>query len=135
MDESLRDAFAATEYRVRLTRGGWATIRTDLPLPATLRDLVGARRWGFTTAWNPHARLRDRADNRIAQRKLLTALRQLPSTITICPAIGVGSDWREPSLFVIGPDIAALDTLARHHEQLAYVYGHADSVAHLRVLE
>lgn len=134
MDESLRVAFAATEYRVRLTRGGWATIRVDQQLPAALRELVGARRWGFITAWNPRAQLRDRADNRMAQRKLLSALRRLPSAVAIHPAIGVGTNWREPSLFVIGPDTTALDALADANGQRAYVHGHARGHACLRWL-
>lgn len=135
MDESLRIAFAATEYRVRLTWGGWATIHVDRALPAALSDLVGAQLWGFITAWNPHAQFRNRADNRRAQRSLLTALRRLPSTIAIRPAMGVGTDWREPSLFVVGPDTALLDALAKADGQRAYVHGHASGHACLRWLD
>lgn len=134
MDESLRRAFEATVYRVRLARGGWAAIRVDQPLPAALSDRVGTRHWGFITAWNPHAQLRDRAENRMAQRKLLIALRQLPSTTAILPAMGVGTGWREPSLFVIGPDTASLDALSNKYGQRAYVHGHAGGGACLRWL-
>ena len=135
MDNDLPTAFAATAYRVRLARGGCATIRIGEPLPATLRALVGAQPWGFITAWNPHAQPRSRQRIRAAQRELLEALRMLPATVAIGPALGIGDNWREPSLFVSGLDTAALDTLARHHEQLAYVYGHASGMARLRWLD
>lgn len=135
MDKALLDAFQATDYRVRLARGGWATIRIDTPLPAALQALVGTQSWGFITAWNPHARLRHRSGNRMAQRRLLAELRALPSAVTIRPALGVGADWREPSLFVVGPGTAALDTLARNHAQRAYLHGHASGNARLRLLE
>ena len=36
MDERLLAAYLATDYRVRLARGGWASIRIGAPLPAAL---------------------------------------------------------------------------------------------------
>ena len=135
MDKALLAAFRATDYRVCLACGGLATIRIDTPLPAALQVLVGMQAWGFITAWNPHAQLRHRSANHVAQRQLLVALRALPSTVTIRPGFGVGTDWREPSLFVVGPDTATLDTLARIHAQRAYLHGHASGSARLRLLE
>jgi hypothetical protein len=136
MDKSLLDAFRATDYLVCIDAAEWADIRIDQPLPSSLQALVGTRAWGFITAWNPRAETtRAPADNLAAQRELLSALRAWPEA-AIYPAIGIGrTDWSEPSLFVIGPDVATLDTLARHHEQLAYIHGHANSMAHLRLLE
>jgi len=149
----LLDAFRATDYLVCLDAeevapahpapatlahpwAAWAGIRIDQPLPKLLQTLVGPRSWGFITAWNPRAETtRTPADNLAAQRELVSALRAWPEA-AIHPAIGIGpTGWHEPSLFVIGPDLATLDTLARHHEQLAYVHGHANSMAHLRLLE
>lgn len=134
MDEALLAAFRGAHYLVCLDASEWADIHVDRPLPASLQRLVGTRAWGFITAWNPQSIARPDADNLAAQRELDSALRQLPNTI-IRPAIGVGSDWHEPSLFVIGANAADLDTLARHHGQLAYVHGCADGFAVLHLLD
>ncbi|TAM57903.1 MAG: DUF3293 domain-containing protein [Rhodanobacter sp.] len=127
--------FQATDYRVRLPRGGWATIRIGEPLPAALRVLAGTQPWGFVTAWNPRAQACSRQRNRHAQRQLLAALRASPGCVAIRPALGVGDRWREPSLFLIGLDTAALDVLAARHGQLAYVHGEAGGPARLRWLQ
>jgi hypothetical protein len=135
MDEALLEAFRATAYHVCLDTVTWATIRVDLPLPGPLADVVGARPWAFVTAWNPQARRRPPADNLAAQRELLAALQKQPG-VAVHPALGVGtSGWSEPSLFVVGAGVHALDKLARTHGQLAYVHGEAGSAALLRVLD
>jgi hypothetical protein len=135
MDEALLEAFRATAYHVCLDTVTWATIRVDLPLPGPLADVVGARPWAFVTAWNPQARRRPPAENLAAQRELLTALQKQPG-VAVHPALGVGtSGWSEPSLFVVGAGVHALDKLARTHAQLAYVHGEAGSAALLRVLD
>jgi len=134
MDEALLEAFRSTTYHVCIDTVNWATIRIDLPLPAALTDLVGARSWAFITAWNPQARRRAPAENLAAQHTLLTALQALPAGVVL-PAIGVGSSgWSEPSLFAIGPDLAMFDQLASAHGQLAYVHGQATGPALLRTL-
>lgn len=133
MDDALLEAFRAAAYHVNIDMVRWATIRVDLPLPIDLAPLVGTRPWAFITAWNPQARRRPSAENLAAQTDLLTALQAQAETI-VRPAIGVGSSgWIEPSLFVVGPDIATLDRLAQAHGQLAYVHGEASSAALLRV--
>ena len=135
MDEALLEAFRATAYHVCLDTVTWATIRVDLPLPAQLADAVGSRPWAFVTAWNPQARRRPPAENLAAQRELLAALQKQPG-VAVHPALGVGtSGWSEPSLFVVGAGVHALDELARTHGQLAYVHGEAGSAALLRVLD
>jgi hypothetical protein len=130
--EDFAAAYAATDYRVRLPRGGWATIRIGEPLPAALQELAGTQPWGFITAWNPHGLQRNRQVNRLAQRQLVLTLKASPSTVAILPAIGVGSEWREPSLFAIGPGTNLLDSLAMLHEQLAWVHGGDRGMARLR---
>jgi hypothetical protein len=122
MDERLLAAYLATDYRVRLARGGWASIRVGAPLPAALAALTGERPWGFLTAWNPASSPLPRQQNRQAQRALLAALRELPDIAAILAGIGTGAGWREASLFVIGPGVAALDALARRFGQHAYVH-------------
>lgn len=135
MDEALLEAFRATAYHVCLDTVTWATIRVDVPLPAPLAALAGARPWAFVTAWNPQARRRPPAENLAAQRELLAALQEQPG-VAVHPALGVGtSGWSEPSLFVVGADVPVLDELARAHGQLAYVHGAAGSAARLRVLD
>lgn len=133
MDSALIDAYRRTDYRVRLLQGGWASIRIDAPLPALLRGWVGSNCWAFLTAWNPFSQPCPRKQNHAAQHALLAALRRLPATRTIRPAIGVGDDWREPSLFVVGPALADTDALAQQFRQNAYVHGLADGYARLRL--
>ena len=132
MDETLLAAYRATTYRVRLARGGWAAIGIDAPLPQELVVLVGTYCWSVLTAWNPYSELRSRADNRAAQHRLLGELK------TCCEAVaaaeGVGSSWREASLFAIGPEAATMDTYARRYRQNAYVHGKAAGPAMLRIL-
>ena len=135
MDDALLAAYRATAYRVRLTDGGWATIRVDEALPSALASLAGPSPWAFITAWNPHSRPLPRTTNRRAQRALLEELRHLPAMVAMRPGSGVGPDgWREPGLFVVGPDPARLDSLARRYEQNAYVHGQDSFPARLRLL-
>lgn len=133
MDSALIDAYRRTDYRVRLPQGGWASIHVDAPLPTLLRALVGSGCWAFLTAWNPFSQPHPRAQNHAAQHALLAALRGLPATRVLRPAIGVGEDWREPSLFVVGPSLAETDALAQQFQQNAYVHGLADGPARLRL--
>jgi len=136
MDEALLAAYQATEYRVRLARGGYAVIRIDRPLPLELQPLAQALSWGFITAWNPRSESTSRANNRLAQRVLLAHLRALQETVAVRPGVGVASDgrWREPSLWVIGPTPTTFDALARRFDQFGYVHGDGTSQARLRLL-
>ena len=135
MDEALLAAYRATAYRVRLAGGGRATIRVGHPPPTALQALIGSRRWGFITAWNPGSQPAPAAINRRGQRGLFDTLRALPETLSIQPGCGIGtSGWREPSLFVIGPSMDALDTLARRYGQNAYLQGRGQAAAQLRLL-
>lgn len=133
MDELIA-AYQATDYRVRLARGGYASISIDRPLPAELVSLVGDHAWGFITAWNPASQPHSRQSNRQAQQRLLRALRGGPGTVAVHAAMGVGGDgrWREPSLFVVGPDVRQLDPLALRFGQNAYLHGRGDGLARLR---
>ncbi|WP_233843094.1 DUF3293 domain-containing protein [Dyella sp. 2HG41-7] len=132
-DSALIAAYRATDYRVRLARGGWACIRVDAPLPSSLLTMIGMNSWAFITAWNPFSQILQRAQNHAAQHALLAALRKLSGLISIRPAVGVGEGWREPSLFVVGPTLADTDALAQQFRQNAYVHGLGDGYARLRL--
>jgi hypothetical protein len=133
MDNALIEAYRNTDYRVRLVRGGWAAIRVDALVPASLSSLIGPHGWAFITAWNPFSQPRPRQQNQAAQHSLLDALRGLRATQLIRPAAGVGEGWREPSFFVVGPELADIDALAQQFQQNAYVHGLADGYARLRL--
>ena len=126
-------AYRTTDYRVRLTQGGWVSIHVDAALPASLHSLIGERSWAFITAWNPGSQPQPRSQNHAAQQALLAALRDLPRISCIRPGLGVGDDWREASLFVVGPDLAAIDQLAEQFQQNAYVHGLGKGYARLRL--
>lgn len=133
MNELLLEVFRHTTYHVVLDPVRWAAIHIDSPVPAELAAVVGSRPWGFITAWNPQARRQLEPENRAAQQTLLDALGKLPQVV-VHPAIGVGqTGWAEPSLFVIGADVATLDALMHLHDQLAYVHGLAGGPAVLRM--
>ena len=127
MDERLLALYRATDYRVRLRQGGWASIRIDEAPPAVLAPLIDPYPWSFITAWNPGSRRVPLSANREAQRALLAALRELPDAILILAGVGVGMGWREPSLFVVGPGTDAMDPLANRFGQNAYVQGFGNS--------
>jgi hypothetical protein len=135
MDEALLAAYRATDYRVRLASGGWASIRIDAPLPDALHDLVGHHHWGFITAWNPHSQPKVLLQNRLAQRRLLQHLKQHPDVRAVRAAVGVGGDgWHERSLLVVGPTTSDLDALGGAFGQNAYVHGDGWGLARLRLL-
>jgi uncharacterized protein DUF3293 len=133
MDKTLLTAYRTTDYRVRLAPGGWASIHVDAALPASLLALIGNRSWAFITAWNPGSQPQPRAQNHAAQQNLLAALREVPRTVFIRPGLGVGIDWREPSFFVVGPDLNDIDRLAQQFQQCAYVHGLGKGAARLRL--
>jgi|SRR5215469_8625947 len=133
MDSTLISAYLATDYRVRLLQGGWASIRIDKALPAALQALTGGRAWAFVTAWNPLSQPQPRSLNHAAQLALLAALRGLRRTLYIRPGLGAGRLWREPSFFVIGPDLEEIDKLAQQFHQNAYVHGLGAGAARLRL--
>jgi hypothetical protein len=133
MDEALLAAYRDTDYRVRLTRGGWATIRIDQPLPSALRPMAGPHPWAFITAWNPRSEPTPRPQNRAAMRSLLEALRAAPGTVVIRPGLGSGSAWAEPSLWVVGLDTTVIDAFAQRFRQFGYVHGQGPAPAQLRL--
>jgi len=133
MDEELLKAYCRSAYRVRLSRGGAATIRIGEPLPVALRPLAGNRDWGFFTAWNPRSRPQPPKVNRDAQRRLLADLRA-DASLDVHPALGKGTKgWREPSFWVVGIGPDALERLGDRYGQNAWLFGHGAGAAELRL--
>lgn len=122
MDETLLAAYLATDFRVRLPQGGWASLRIGVPPPDALLALTGGAPWGVITAWNPRSHAMPRDWNRRAQRTLLAELRARADVRGIRAAVGVGAGaWRECSLLVIGAHEASLRALCARHDQHAFI--------------
>ncbi|MEO7065964.1 MAG: DUF3293 domain-containing protein [Rhodanobacter sp.] len=135
MDEALLAEYRASTYLVCLNASQWSSIHIGTALPETLQALVNGRGWGFITAWNPRSIRRADAENAAAQQQLLAAIRASTGFVALYPGIGIGTQgWYEPSLFVIGLGLDALDDVCGAHHQNAYVYGSGCDFAHLREL-
>jgi hypothetical protein len=135
LPESIRRAWLATDYRVRLPGGGYANIHCGQPLPLPLQSLLASNGdpWGYITAWNPGAVRLPLTANRARQRRLRDTLKSLD--LRWYGGVGVGpGGWREASLFVPGIRYARLDELARHFGQLGVVRG-AGTTAELHPLD
>lgn len=135
LPESIRRAWLQTDYRVRLARGGYASVRCGRPLPAPLLVLLQRmdEPWGYITAWNPAGVWMPPARNRRRQRRLRDRLKA--DGRKYYAGIGVGPvNWREASLFVPGIDFASLDALARTFGQLGVVRGIGAEPAELHEL-
>jgi hypothetical protein len=135
LPESIRRAWTETDYRVRMSCGGYVSIFCGSPLPLSVLALLGREDepWGYITAWNPAGVRLPLETNRTRQRRLRDELKG--DRFRYYGGIGVGpSDWREPSLFVPGISFAKLDALARHFGQLGVVRGVGTEPAELHEL-
>lgn len=135
LPESIRRSWEETEYRVRLSRGGYATIHCGEPLPEPLLALLRSpdEPWAFLTAWNPAGVALPRSTNHIRQRRLRDELKA--DRQRFHPGIGIGiAIWREPSLFVPGMTYVQLDAMARRFGQLGALRGTGAGPAELREL-
>ncbi len=133
--ESIRRIWLDTEYRIRLSHGGYACIRCGQPLPAPLLAMLRREDepWGYITAWNPASVRLPLATNRIRQRRLRDELRA--DHHRYFGGVGIGPlDWREPSLFVPGIKHSQLDALARRFGQLGVIRGAGVGPAELHEL-
>lgn len=134
---TLRDLYAHTQYRVRLTRGGHAVIRVGQALPQALMEALPSMDipWAFVTAWNPRSRQLPALANRARQRELLAALRTQSAILKA--AVGVADDarWGEPSVFVAGLPFDRVDALMQPFCQHAIVRGMGAQPAELHWLD
>lgn len=134
MDAALLALYRASHYEVRLPGGRTrATLRIDQAVPPPLCDWLGAAPFGaFITAYNPRSTQQPAALNRAAQQALLAAVRAAGGRALAGVGRIPGQPWREPSLFVAGLDLAAVDALACRHSQHAIVLAHRNGLAQLR---
>ncbi len=130
--EKLLQAFAATDYRVRVD-GHEYVVRIGRSLHG-LDTAVGNRPWAIITACNPQALPLGSADNQARHRMLLEAARELD--LAFHPAVNrdPGKDWPdETAVLIVEPDKHALDALAKRFGQAAVVTGGNGRPASLRL--
>lgn len=121
---ALRDAYAATHYRVLLDSGA-VSIRIGQPLPAEVRALLdrhGAVRAAFLSACNPRSTLLAADENAQRHGALLAAL----ASLGVACVPGAGHDPRgtwppEDSVLAIGLPRAPACALAERFAQYAWV--------------
>jgi len=130
--ESLLEAFAATEYRVRVA-GADFHVRLGQSDQA-LDDALAARPWAIVTAHNPHASPLDAASNRRRHRHLIAAADR--SGTETHPAVNVdpSGTWPdEPGVLIVGAGTEEVDSLAEAFGQAAIVTGGGHRPARLRL--
>lgn len=121
---ALRDAYAASHYRVLLDTGH-ANIRIGQPLPAEVQALLerhGATRAAFLSACNPRSTVLSPDENAQRHRALLAAL----ASHGVASVPGTGHDpheiWPpEDSVLAIGLPHVKARALAERFAQFAWV--------------
>lgn len=129
-DHPLKAVYEATEYRV----GDRFTIRCGLPTPLLDALLLehGHDAWAYITACNPGSIALDDAANAARMAALTRRLDRLGHPCLPGQGVGAGSDWPpEPSLLVLGIDLAAALALGREFGQVAIVVGRRGEPARL----
>ncbi len=131
---NLLQAFAETHYTVRHETP--FTMHIGLPCPplVALMSHHKVQCAAFITAFNPFSRQLSDSDNSVRQATLKAQLNQRG---LIC-IDGIGqhpsNHWPgEISVLVLGLDLEAAKTVARHHEQHAFVWAASDGVPQLVV--
>lgn len=120
----LRDAYAATHYRVLLDTGS-ATIRIGQPVPAEVQALLerhGAAHAAFLSACNPRSTVLAPDENTQRHIALLAAL----ASHGVASVPGVGHDPRgiwppEDSVLAIGLPLVQARALTERFAQYAWV--------------
>lgn len=136
VDPSLRGAFEAARYHVRIGRKTW-TLRPGARhrlLDRRLGALGCERRWHLITACNPLAQPLADAENARRQRQLRDELASLGLRTCDSIATDPGGGWREPGYLALDGDDAAIDALGRRHGQLALLRSTPGDIAELHWL-
>ncbi|WP_181918747.1 DUF3293 domain-containing protein [Wenzhouxiangella sediminis] len=130
--ESLLQAFAATDYRVRIA-GRELIVRPGLRQP-DLDEALRHRSWAIVTAFNPGGTRISAARNRARHRRLLDTVGE--AGIEFHPAVNrdPGGDWPdEVALLLVDITRSRLDALADTFDQAAVVTGRPGRAAILRL--
>lgn len=130
--EELLQAFAATEYRVRVA--GRKHVLHPGQRHASLDAALGNRAWAVVTAFNPQARRVDEAGNRRRQQQLLAVLAD--GGWEVHPAVNRDPDGAWPdeiAVLIVEIGMGDLDKLAREFDQAAVVTGRPGEPARLRL--
>lgn len=130
--ESLLQAFAATDYRVRVA-GREFVVRPGCR-HADLDAALDHRSWAIVTAFNPRGRRIDDADNRARHQRLLENVRG--QGCEAHPAVNRDplGDWPdETAVMIVAAGIDELDAIAAAFDQAAIVTGEPGRPAFLRL--
>jgi hypothetical protein len=131
--EQFESAYLNTDYRVNRPEGTFA-IRIGehcAPLEQILND-HSASTWAYITACNPYSQPTKPALNAHRMRQLATMVTEMGYRFFRGEGAARTGDWPlEPSLLILGINEAKALELARHFEQLAFVFGESGLPARL----
>jgi len=132
LSAELLQAFADTQYIVHHEAPFTMHIGQPCPELKALMDEHNALSAAFITAWNPFSQNLNAKENQFRQDELKVNLNKRG---LIC-IDGIGqhpsNNWPgEVSVLVLGLDLEAAKSLARHYEQHAFVWAPADGVPQL----
>jgi hypothetical protein len=128
----LLQAFSETHYTVNHEAPFVMQIGKPCPELKTLMAEQNALRAAFITAWNPFSQTLHAKENQARQDELKANIKRRG---LIC-IDGIGkhpsNNWPgEVSVLVLGFDLEAAKSLARHYEQHAFVWAAGDGVPEL----
>ncbi len=128
----LLQAFAETHYTVHHESPFTLHIGKTCPPLKTLMTEHNALSAAFITAWNPFSQKLSGKENKARQEELKANLKKRG---LIC-IDGIGkhpsNNWPgEVSVLVLGLDLEAAKSLARHYDQHAFVWAAGDGVPEL----
>jgi hypothetical protein len=129
-------AYKATDYHVEDPQGAFVLRVGDYSRPLE-RCQVRYRACSsvFITAWNPYGEQRPDEENRESQRRLIRQVDTLG--LAWIPGFGAapGSGWpREPSILVLGIDLAKSVALGKSYRQNAIVFCPETAVPGLEII-
>ncbi len=132
MNSELWSAYAETHYIVHNEPP--FTLRIAQPCPELKALMADHNALGaaYITAWNPFSRQLNEQENKARQKELKAILKKRG---LIC-IDGIGqhpsNNWSgEASVLVLGLDLEAAKSLARHYEQHAFVWATGDAIPEL----
>ena len=115
---ALLTLYRESHYDVELPDGGTATIRIGANVPPEIARWIGPHQIAaYLTACNPRSQSLSAKENEQRLDQLRRQVRERGGEYLEGAGHVPGERWREPSLLVRGVGDAALDALAREHEQ------------------